>query len=372
MKLFCLSGNGSRSFIRRYRPLIFFVLLCLFCTSSLSAQTAPAPEASDTSSAQVLRAKVIRAAKQYVGVPYRYGGISVSGMDCSGFIYTVAREAAQVQLPRTAAAMYSFCRIVNDAQKEPGDILFFRDGGKITHAGLYIGNNQFIHAVSDGPNTGVIVSSLNQTTWKQKYAGCGQFLPSAKTAESQPKSPDTKEKVNQRQPAAGSNLLNDVLFDFSGHVKWTVYAADRFDLHIRGAGFQAHIRYSRWPIQPGLAFEFRLEPLMHIYQFPLLLTASIPHGFRFYGGPVFTVGSAHLIGKSDSVYASVFPGVFGIGWQSPGLQVDKSKISFTQDISWSAFYKPDKAALNFKDSIASSLSFSTGVRVTISAKDLFS
>ena len=83
-----------------------------------------------------LRAKVVAAAKQYIGVPYRYGGLTAAGMDCSGFIYTVAREAAKVQLPRTARAMYSFCKTVPDEKREPGDIVFFKDGEKITHAGL--------------------------------------------------------------------------------------------------------------------------------------------------------------------------------------------------------------------------------------------
>ena len=50
----------------------------------------------------------------------------------------------------------------------------------ISHIGVYIGNNQFISAISDGPNTGVIVSSLNQDYWKGRYVSTGQFLPSGK------------------------------------------------------------------------------------------------------------------------------------------------------------------------------------------------
>ena len=122
----------------------FFCFFLPLCVPLAAQQTVKNPSASE------LRSRVVAAAKQYVGVPYRYGGTNVSGMDCSGFIYTVAREAAGVQLPRTTTAMYSFCRIVPDKDKEIGDILFFKTvGSKISHAGFYIGNNQFIHAVSD-------------------------------------------------------------------------------------------------------------------------------------------------------------------------------------------------------------------------------
>ncbi len=346
---------------------------------------------------QTLRDTVIKTAKQYAGVPYRYGGVSTSGMDCSGFIYTVAREAAGIQLPRTAAAMYSFCRIVPDDKKEPGDILFFKDGGKITHAGLYLGNNQFIHAASEGPSTGVIVSSLNKPSWRKRYTACGQFLPpegkTEKAAVSQPApekpavQPASEKAPEPTRPASGTgtaapshkephseaeaSFIDNTAFDFSGRIAWNFYTADGFMLNIRGAYFQVHARYRAWKVQPGFAAEIRIEPRMHIVQFPLLLTLSVPHGFCVYAGPVFTAGEPHLIGKSDPIKASVFPGVFGISWHSRGLQTGATRVSFVQDISWTVFNKPDNSALSLQDSIIGGLVFSTGMHVTVPAKHLF-
>ena len=114
-------------------------------------------------------------AKSFIGVPYVYGGTDKTGIDCSGLIFTVARESIKLQLPRTVAALYGYVKVIPDNQKEAGDILFFKTvGDKVSHAGIYIGNNQFIHAASDGPNTGVILSSLSETYWKQHYFAVGQ------------------------------------------------------------------------------------------------------------------------------------------------------------------------------------------------------
>ena len=173
----------------------FFCFFLPLCVPLAAQQTVKNPSASE------LRSRVVAAAKQYVGVPYRYGGTNVSGMDCSGFIYTVAREAAGVQLPRTTTAMYSFCRIVPDKDKEIGDILFFKTvGSKISHAGFYIGNNQFIHAVSDGLNTGVIVSSLNQHSWKSVYAGWSIFAAGKKAFKRYKRNRPDADRTHGRKP----------------------------------------------------------------------------------------------------------------------------------------------------------------------------
>ena len=346
-----------------------------------------------------LRAKVVAAAKQYIGVPYRYGGLTAAGMDCSGFIYTVAREAAKVQLPRTARAMYSFCKTVPDEKREPGDIVFFKDGEKITHAGLYIGNNQFIHAVSDGANTGVIVSSLNQGSWRRRYAGCGQFLPpslpqdkqdknvpntpktsgaatdsDAKTSENAVKKND-KEAAEQTENNAANAFLDDVsakiFCAFSTQLRWNLFSADKFVPAATGAAFQTDVYYKGRVLRPGLSAAFRLEPLMGIYQFPLCVTLGLPHGFCLYAGPVFTAGSAHSLGTDRELSAPIFPGTFGARWQSPPFRADKSEVSFIQDINWTMFSGAGNTRLGFTESAASGLRFSTGIRVTISAKDLF-
>ena len=389
MRFFSQAKTDSAACVRPNRLCFICVILCvLFYAPLLSAQSEPAsPSAaasdSDVASARELRNKVIKSAKQYVGVPYRYGGLSVKGMDCSGLIYTVAREAAEVQLPRTAAAMYSFCRIVNDAKKEPGDILFFRDGGKITHAGLYIGNSQFIHAVSDGPNTGVIVSSLNQTTWKQKYAACGQFLPSAQSAQAgsadgtdeQAQSRDAKQKkasvFSSEKIPVGTDFKINTAFDFSGQLAWTFYTEEALRFNIRGIYFQTHLAYTRWKVQPGIGIDIRILPPMKTAHIPLLFTLTVPYGFRIYAAPVFTIGTPRFIDKETELKTPIFPGLFGISWQSPSIEAGAVKLSFIQDISWTLFKHSDNTPLSAKEAAAAGFVFSSGIRVTIPTKELF-
>lgn len=149
--------------------LCWAVCVPMFCQAVQSMTVGESREA---------RQKMIDYSKQFVGVPYVYGGASKSGMDCSGLIFTVANDAIGIKLPRSAAGIYSAVRIINDSEKEAGDLVFFKTvGSRISHVGLYLGNNQFIHAASDGPNTGVIISSLKESYWSRTYAGAGRFLP---------------------------------------------------------------------------------------------------------------------------------------------------------------------------------------------------
>ena len=139
---------------------VLLVVFCLCCVKLCAEDTSPAE-------AQVMREKFVAEAKKYVGCPYVLGAVGPNSFDCSGLVYYVARQALQKQLPRTAKAIYNYCRIVPDREKEIGDLLFFKtnDTSPITHVGIYIGNNQFISAISDGPNSGVVISSLNQEYW---------------------------------------------------------------------------------------------------------------------------------------------------------------------------------------------------------------
>ena len=70
------------------------------------------------------RTKFIDQCKAYLGTPYKYGGISKTGMDCSGFIYISARQALDIKLPRRAEDLYNATERLDKAQLQPGDFLF--------------------------------------------------------------------------------------------------------------------------------------------------------------------------------------------------------------------------------------------------------
>jgi cell wall-associated NlpC family hydrolase len=100
---------------------------------------------------------VVGIAMQYLGVPYRWGGASPSGFDCSGFTMYVYAQVG-VSLPHNAAAQYGYGSPVSRSELQPGDLVFF-DG--LGHVGIYVGGGNFIHA----PHTGDVVKISSMTGW---------------------------------------------------------------------------------------------------------------------------------------------------------------------------------------------------------------
>jgi peptidoglycan hydrolase-like protein with peptidoglycan-binding domain len=125
---------------------------------------------SSTSSSSA--SKVISYGKRFMGTPYVWGGSTPSGFDCSGFLNYVYRNAVGVNLPRTVAAIYQTGTRVSSPQ--PGDIVFFetyKPGA--SHAGIYLGNGQFLNASS---SQGVTISSMSNSYWSKRYLGAKRYL----------------------------------------------------------------------------------------------------------------------------------------------------------------------------------------------------
>ena len=115
---------------------------------------------------------LMREVALWIGTPYRYGGTSRTGVDCSGFIVTVNRNVYGRQLPRTTAAIASETRRVNRRGLRDGDVVFFRTKGrKISHAGIYLGNGYFVHASS---SRGVVVDNLGADYWSRRFIRGGR------------------------------------------------------------------------------------------------------------------------------------------------------------------------------------------------------
>ena len=115
--------------------------------------------------------ELIKSAMGLLGVAYRYGGNSArTGFDCSGFMQHIFRRTMGLSLPRTSAEQAKMGSHVNRSELQPGDMVFFRTAGRgrISHVGLYIGNNRFIHAPRTGKN--IEITSLSNKYWNSKYA----------------------------------------------------------------------------------------------------------------------------------------------------------------------------------------------------------
>jgi cell wall-associated NlpC family hydrolase len=112
-------------------------------------------------------------ASHMLGRPYRYGGASPQGFDCSGLVYYSYNKAGY-KVPRTSQRQYRDSLPVKHAERREGDLLFFRIEGKVSHVAVYLGNNNFIHAPSSGKRVGI--ASLDQPYWKQRLTKTGRFI----------------------------------------------------------------------------------------------------------------------------------------------------------------------------------------------------
>lgn len=117
--------------------------------------------------------KIIATAKQYIGVPYLWGGATPSGFDCSGFVQYVFKKHG-ITLPRTSKEQYTVGTYVSRANLKVGDLVFFNTSGSgISHLGIYIGNDQFIHSST---SKGVTITSLSSSYWSSRYWGGRRVL----------------------------------------------------------------------------------------------------------------------------------------------------------------------------------------------------
>ena len=309
------------------------LLSLLLFTPRVCAQTAQlnAQEAAKTRSA------FVEYGKKYIGCPYISGATGPAAFDCSGFVYAVSRESIGYQLPRMVKNMYKFCKIIDESEREAGDLVFFRTTGteEPSHVGIYIGNGQFLNCASDGPNTGVIVSSLREST------------------------------------STGSTFLDKLVVDGMFGIDWNFFTPDYFRLTFRGLTATVHAAYNGKYFKPGVGTMVRWDNGTGVVQLPLIFSITMNEYFRLFAGPVFTLGTPYLPGNSDQkIQASVFPGILGVCWNTPGFKAGKSEISFSQDIHYTVFNDTDGSALSPLKSLATGIVFSSGIRVTFPLKSL--
>ncbi len=181
-EVFHMSASSSRN-LRLIASCAISALLITACSGQPSRGTAPAqggqtvdvvrdpltaPSHSGKSSPGEQAAVI---AVRQVGVPYRYGGNSVAGFDCSGLVQ-YAYASSGKKLPRTTSALWQQTQPVAGHQLEVGDVLFFNIEGKVSHVGLYLGSGRFVHAPASGRE--VTIAELDSAYYRTAFIRGGR------------------------------------------------------------------------------------------------------------------------------------------------------------------------------------------------------
>ncbi|MPM95118.1 hypothetical protein SDC9_142269 [bioreactor metagenome] len=114
--------------------------------------------------------RIVSIAQNWIGTPYLYGGNTRAGVDCSGFVKNVYSELG-IELPRTSASQYTFATSITNP--DVGDLVFFKKQDRIYHVGIYLGNDQIIHASS---GKGVIIQTMRGNSLEKNHAGYGRVV----------------------------------------------------------------------------------------------------------------------------------------------------------------------------------------------------
>jgi lipoprotein Spr len=122
---------------------------------------------------QAINLNLFKLLDEWMGTRYRLGGTSKDGIDCSAFMQTLFLSLYGITLPRTAREQYDFSRKISRTELKEGDLVFFNTIGGVSHVGMYLQNNKFVHASTGG----VTISDLYDEYWSRKFIGVGRADP---------------------------------------------------------------------------------------------------------------------------------------------------------------------------------------------------
>ena len=125
----------------------------------------------DTEVEQIRNVSLYSGIEQWMGTRYRLGGTTKSGIDCSALIQILYVTQFGTNLPRTAREQFDATQRISRTDLQEGDLVFFNTQGGVSHVGMYLQNNKFVHASSSG----VTISDLYDPYWERRFIGVGRY-----------------------------------------------------------------------------------------------------------------------------------------------------------------------------------------------------
>lgn len=188
MEMKKISGHRSFFVILTGVLLLFFIVSCGTTKKSSHRAAGATHQASKTNEKHILEkyetildthldpssTELYTYIDKWMGVPYRYGGSTKSGTDCSGFAMNVYRDIYKITISHSSEKQYEECKHIKGNHLHEGDLVFFRINKekKVSHVGIYLANNKFVHATT---KKGVMIDDLSEPYYANTYVGAGKY-----------------------------------------------------------------------------------------------------------------------------------------------------------------------------------------------------
>ena len=161
------------SVLRTFTIAIISSVLLLACSHSAKHTKPSKKQQSQVITTTSEGQKIANLAKSLLGTPYKYGGASPKGFDCSGLVYYTHGKFG-IRTPRTSVKQHKYAKTIKLSELHSGDLVFFTLNKKnISHVGIYIGSGQFIHAPKSGKR--VAINNLNDEFWQPRIVSGGRL-----------------------------------------------------------------------------------------------------------------------------------------------------------------------------------------------------
>lgn len=155
-----------------YKPIFWFLFACLLLGTLSNCATTPQPS-QQPNGTQATSNLWNQWYQNWHGTPYRYGGTTRDGVDCSALVQDAYKYVYRLKLPRTTSEQRHIGYAVSPNRLAVGDLLFFKPDRNNNHVGIYLGNQRFVHASS---SKGVTIATLNNVYWLPRLVQARRIL----------------------------------------------------------------------------------------------------------------------------------------------------------------------------------------------------